>query len=85
MSSLTSCNYCNMRRLKDRAKKRGMIVKTLPGRFMGGIEVFIVPKGTTTDEISMWEGASNILPNGDENHCKYWKAWFMELPNHCCC
>ena len=66
MSELTSCNYCNLKKIKVNAKrehkkvkiKRSPQVGTERYENMGGVDVFVNGKNV---------------------------AWFMELPDHCCC
>ncbi len=66
MSELTSCNYCNLKRIKARARKEHKKVEIKFASYegieeykaMGGVDVFLDGKEV---------------------------AWFMELPDHCCC
>ena len=61
-----------------------MVVRTVIG-WRNGVNVFIVPKEITVRDIKKWKEACDELPNGDGNYQKYFRAWFMELPDHCCC
>jgi len=77
VSELTPCNYCSFKRIKRRAKQDNNTV-TLRYGFMGGKDCFVHPPDVViTPEIAK-----------DENHPlhkQYFVAWFMELPDHCCC
>jgi len=75
MSSMTTCNYCDFRAMKSRAARDGLVVSARHG-WRGGTEVFVHPL-----EVVIEKGAEN----GDHPQHQYWKAWFMTLPNHCCC
>lgn len=76
---MSECNYCTLQRLKQRAKKKNIMVR------INGKNVFIVPENIPIEEIRTWRGPSKGLPNGDKNHEKYFAVWFMRLPNSCCC
>jgi hypothetical protein len=82
MSELTSCNFCNLNRIKAKAKKEGKKVILKRSNFMGGTDVFTVPEGTT---LPAYKEPSDTLPNGCEAYQKYHKSWMMEIPRHCCC
>ena len=80
------CNFCSLQSMKKAARKRGMVIKTLSGKWgMGGIEVFEVPITIKLSDARQWEQPSDALPNGDENWQKYHIAWLMEIPNNCYC
>lgn len=81
MSELTICNFCLLESLKDRAKNEEKKI-ILRGSFMGGIDVFRIPKNET---LPFYKGPSPELPNGCEIYQKYHVAWMMEIPDHCCC
>lgn len=49
MSELTTCNYCDLRRLKKRAAKNGSSVVIQPNLEHGGTDVFVVPEGEKPD------------------------------------
>lgn len=79
MSELTSCNYCDLRQIRSRARQEGksIIMSSANAEFgLGGTECFIVPKG-------MKKAQLNELPK--EERDKYFAAWFMNLADHCCC
>jgi hypothetical protein len=82
MSSLTTCNYCTLKRIKKDAKVEGKKVVLRASNFMGGTDVFVVPKG---EKLPAYKNPSDKLPNGDEVYKKYHKAWLMEIPTSCCC
>ncbi len=82
MSSFTSCNYCNLKRIKQRAKEEDKVVVLKPSRFIGGTEVFVVPKGV---KLPVYKEPSNEMPNGCEVYQKYHVSWLMEISKSCCC
>lgn len=75
MSELTSCNYCTLRAIRNRAPKGArVIVREHDGRFSGfegGVDVFVVPAG--------------IAVSDDDDLGSYHKCWFMELTTKCAC
>lgn len=75
MSELTPCNYCSLQRIKRGAKEQGAKVYVRPSEFMGGYDVFVVPKGEKLD--------TSIGKDG--NHGYQWEAWFMEITDRCVC
>ena len=80
------CNYCSFKRLKKRAKEKGMVVKKVSAIWgIGGYELFVVPKTISVQEIRKWKEPTYSFPNGDENWKKYSSGWMMEIPNKCCC
>ena len=81
MSELTPCNYCNLLRLK-RSLKTDESVVLKPSSFMGGTEVFVVPKGVA---LPPYRAPSNSEPNGDPVYQQYHRSWMMSIPKHCCC
>jgi hypothetical protein len=52
---------------------------------MGGVDVFVVPKGEKLPDMKAMIQPCDEYPNGNEAYSKYHKAWFMELPNRCEC
>ena len=79
------CNYCSYKKLKKRAKEKGMVVKKLPSTWKMGHQLFIVPKTITIQEIRTWKEPSDELPNGDKNWEKYSCGWMMVIPKECWC
>lgn len=78
MSELTKCNYCNMLYFKKTAANVNKRVVTRPGTGqLGGLDVYVLPSGTTLPE--------GEIAEGDEFHKKYWVAWLMKLSDHCVC
>jgi len=73
MSENSFCNYCTFKRLKDDAKAENSKLIIRPCA-MGGIYVFRIPKNMDIPPIMTEEFIQ-----------KYMAAWFMELPDHCCC
>jgi len=79
------CNYCTFQQIK-KSKPKGYKVRILDGDFgLGGVDIFVVPPHITISDIRKWKKSSEQLPNGDKKRQKYFVAWFMELPDHCCC
>jgi hypothetical protein len=78
MSELTPCNYCNLNRIKRRAKENGMKVTVLnDARWgMGGSNVYVHPKGLKIEKLG---GAE------DGPREKYRVSWMMEIPSRCEC
>lgn len=74
MSELTTCNHCNLERIRRDAKKAGHRV-TLEGSTwgMGGVEVYVHPK------------ALNFRTFNKNMKRRYWVAWMMEVTEHCVC
>jgi len=52
---------------------------------MGGTDVFIVPKGEKLASPEDMIGPCDEYPDGNEAYSKYYVAWMMEIPDHCCC
>jgi len=77
MSELTPCNYCSLQGIKARAKMNGckVYLRNSTGS-LGGIDVFVVPLGKKLD--------TRVDERG-ESIGGQWKAWFMELTDHCVC
>ena len=78
MSELTSCNYCNLNRIRRNAKAKGMNVTILSDACwgMGGENVYVHPK-----EIKIAK-----LPGGEDGlRSKYFVSWMQEIPHQCCC
>jgi hypothetical protein len=82
MSELTSCNYCNLARIKGRAKKVGKKVVLKESKFMGGTDVFVVPEYFTLPD---YKEPNEELPNGCEVYQKYHASWMMGISKQCCC
>ena len=71
MSELTPCNCCSLEDIKVMAKKDNLKVTTLP--YADGIECYAHPEKVDMEELTHIQ-----LQN-------YFKAWFMELTDHCIC
>ena len=52
MSDMLTCNYCTMQNIKERAKKDNskIITRDNAGFALGGVNVYIVPKGKRFDK-----------------------------------
>jgi hypothetical protein len=73
MSSLTSCNFCDLKNLRNRIKGTGS--KIFLRAEDGGVAVYVVPKGEKLDTSKDAKGEPS----------KQWRMWFMELTEHCVC
>ena len=82
---MAQCNFCSISQIRKKAKEDGMIVKLVPSTFMGGTDVFVVPKSIGIEEIRTWKQPSATLPNGCENRQKYEVSWMMIIPKRCVC
>lgn len=74
--SYSLCNYCRFEDIKRRAKRDGKKVYTIHSTSMttlGGVSVYVLNKGEKPPK------------NDSEKDDSRKVAWFMELPNHCCC
>jgi hypothetical protein len=78
MSELTSCNYCNLERIKrDAWAKKQKVTVLADARWgMGGCNVYVHPK---TVKIHKLEGGE------DGPRKKYFVAWMMQITTHCAC
>ena len=85
MSELTQCNYCSLKQIKANARKKRMKVVLLPSSFMGGTDVFVVPRHIPKAEIKRWKDCDAAPPNGDMFYRKYHVAWMMSIGDHCEC
>ncbi len=72
MSSLTTCNFCNLKRIKENAKDKKVVMLPSLSSSLGGYDVFVYPKGLSL---------SKMLNKKD----RYWAAWFMSISDKCCC
>jgi hypothetical protein len=68
--------------MRKRAKAEGKVIKLSPSRFMGGTNIFRLPKGVT---LPKYVEPCDKLPNGDEVYQKYNVGWMMEISAVCCC
>jgi len=85
MSERTECNYCSLKFIKQDAKKKNMKVIMLSSNFMGGTDIFVVPRSISLGTIRQWKDCDKCPPNGDKNYCKYHVAWMQEITSYCCC
>jgi hypothetical protein len=74
MSELTPCNYCNLNRIKHRAKQSGRVVTTIVDN-EGWTDVYLHPPEVTE------------FPK--RNHNDEWPQYLvssmMKITNHCVC
>jgi hypothetical protein len=69
MSELTPCNFCTLRRLRNRADRRGTQIVTRAATGFGGTDVFEIPKDH----------------QGEPDRAKHFVAWMWGIPESCCC
>ena len=73
---MSTCNYCTLKSIKSRAKEKGEKAVVLQGNFFemgGGFDVYTCPKDVKISKLTVAERE------------KYFNAWLMEIPDHCCC
>lgn len=76
MSELTRCNFCSMKIYQAREGAKGKKIYIEKSKFMGGSEVYSIPKAMANNTFStMTEETKKI----------YWICWFMEIGSSCCC
>ena len=85
MSEMTPCNYCTLMSIKQRVKKGDKVITRASLGSMGGVDVFVVPKGETLPPSREMTLPDEKHPNGCEQFKKYHKAWFMSLTDFCAC
>jgi len=71
--TMNDCNYCNLQRIRKRAKAAGEKVSKRINRKHGGVDIYTYPKTVTLREL---RGARRE---------QYFRAWYMELPDKCAC
>ncbi len=71
MSELTPCNYCSLRRIKARAKKKGNVVTTAVSTTRGK-DILVHPKHVPAKDARA-------------NRKKYRVVCLLRLTNACCC
>lgn len=67
------CNYCAMKELKAQARKMGAQVIIRANARIGGVDVYVVPKGEKLDTAPVGDGG------------KHWKVWLQALAEGCTC
>lgn len=73
---MSRCNYCGFKQLKRRAEKGGLTVTKNSEPFhswAGGVNVYAHPPEVDVGTLTKEEAE------------QYFKAWYAELPSHCCC
>lgn len=74
---MSDCNFCTLQRMRrGLAKGKRLTVLADATWGMGGVHVYIHPEEV---DIRKLEGGE------DGPRSKYRSAWFMELPERCCC
>lgn len=77
MSTLTMCNYCTLKKIREEAKAKKWRVNSLPytGKvgIQGGTNIYVYPGDINLEKL-----------NKDERK-EYFVAWFMEISDHCVC
>ncbi len=70
---MSRCNLCRIVEDRKRAKLKGEVITLVPAKWgMGGLNVFMHPKGVKKAELT------------DESE-KYSIGWVMEIPERCSC
>lgn len=82
---MSRCNLCTLKSIRHSLKGTGSRIHLRPSGFMGGIDVFVVPKGKKLPPKSEMIEPNDEYPNGNEAYSKYHRAWFMEIGKRCCC
>ena len=85
MSSLTRCNYCDMKALRKEAKESGMVVSVRQSTFLGGKDVWVHPKDYKIPPAIARICPCDKYPNGNEAYSKYHRAWFKAIGKGCSC
>lgn len=71
------CNHCALRHLRREAKTNGervTVQNSTRSLGLGGVDVYVSPKGVKL-----------ARPISDVDHEKYFRAWYMEVPDACMC
>ena len=78
MSELTTCNFCNLGRIRERAKAGGMRVTVLKDAKwgLGGSNVYVHPAGVDIRRLS---------EEGTAGRKMYWAGWMQEIGKRCEC
>ena len=79
VSELTQCNYCTLRGIKRDAKREGKRVLLRSSTFMGGTNVFVVPRN-----IDLPKQINDKDADGHTFH-KYKVAWLRTVTPTCVC
>lgn len=74
MSELTSCNHCNLERMRCDARAHKQRVTLIPATWgLGGVEVYVHPRTVNVRKLTKAQAK------------RYWRAWMMEVTEHCVC
>lgn len=69
---MSRCNFCQLKKLKEEAKKTGFKITKKPGTFgLRGYEYYLHPKDIKIDP--------------EKHREKYFRLWVMDIGNHCEC
>lgn len=84
MSEYTKCNYCVLKSLRRHAKSSGEKIVLV------GKTAYRIPKEMNESDFMKlrdepFDSDPLSEPNRDVGESKYFVAWFMDLPDHCCC
>jgi len=72
---LPECNFCNVEKIRRRAKAEGLCVSILDSpRKQKGKDVYV-----HADETSAF------LERPEEKRAECLRGWFMSIPSHCVC
>src|SRR5262245_52296928 len=76
-ATMSACNYCLVRRIERKARKRGQRVVRRRGPATAGLgwNVYVVPKG----------GRLVTRDSADGCPSRQWRGWYMEIGDRCAC
>jgi hypothetical protein len=72
MSSLTTCNFCNLRQIKARAKSDGKIVTVLQATVVGF-------------DVMVHAPYEKVVPHEPGDGNPHWRAWMQAIGTECEC
>lgn len=67
------CNFCELKALRKEAKAIGGRVVVAKNNAIGGVNIYLVPKGERPDVRTPADGG------------KHWRFWFQSLSEECTC
>lgn len=73
MHSKARCNFCTLKNIRIRAKRARSKVVLVSEQ--SGVSVYVVPKNEKL----------NLKARRKDQPAKQFKAWFMDISDHCMC
>jgi len=73
---MSQCNYCRFKSIQRRGKEEGKKIRVKVAKNFGmgvGVDIYLLDPG------------EEIQPDNEKGENPQRVAWFMELPNRCCC